>query len=73
MDKTIHDKLKEKYLEIINEEDKNEEKNAYEELLKQINKKDQELMEQSKDLLKPVIIDVKKEDLNSFLKNIENI
>ena len=69
----FREKVKEDLKKSIELEEINEEKNVYEELLKQMNKKDQELIEQSKDSLKPVVINVKKENLDSFLKNIENI
>ena len=67
------DLMRKKYNQIIQEEESNKERNAYEYLLKKMNEQDQKLIEQSKDSLKPVTIDIKEEDLDSFLKNIENI
>lgn len=50
------------------------ERNAYEDLLKKMNEKDQELIKNSDEFGKPVTIDlgtIKAEEIDSFLQNID--
>lgn len=66
--------IRDKYKQIEQEEESNKERNAYEDLLKKMNEKDQELIKNSDEFGKPVTIDlgtIKAEEIDSFLQNID--